>query len=456
MASPEWLVPNSSSSGAQTPGLVVGDLTTPYQMVNLGVGDSLVTADLSDGDTGDFSLTQAFAIEFLIQVSTAFGSDHTLIRGPAALDTPTRFQWYINLTSGGQLSFNAYDSAASLLRTVTFSTLMVLGDSYHVITGWNGSILWAHLNGVLMPITTMTSAPPPLDILTPVGTRGMVIQGPTSGTGFYHFDELAIYHHDVSANRARSHNAAAFSRGFQFDYVGPRITAILDQISSHAPRSVTLGSGSGRVCLPAYMTGQAPLDECLHAVEADDVDAAFFAAADGTLTFLPDGHRSSTPYNTSQVIFSRDSIPFTNMQTVDSSDASIVNEVNVTRSPWGPSTPNIQTASDATSISRYFNHSQSVTGVPVTSDAMALEIANGLLAKHKDPMTRVRSLAFDSVVPEVSDALLDRDLMDKVTINYQPPGGGTPISEASWIQKYELDISNDGSPWRWSLGVSPR
>jgi len=416
----------------------------------------LVTDDLGDGDAGDFSLTSGFALEFLIQGVTAWDSGgQTVARGPAVLVTPTRYQWYVNLTSAGILSWNVYDGS-STLKTLTFPDAMQLGQSYHVICGWGGSTIWAYLNNVSQGTVAMASSPPSINPVAPAGSKSLALAGPTAGGGYLVLDEVAAYHQNFPLARVGAHYVGAFFRGFPIDYVGPRINAVLDKVSSSAPRSITLGSGSGRQLQPAYMTGQAPLEECQHAVEGDDVDAALFVAADGTLTFLPDGHRSSAPYNTSQVTFGTGvgEIPFTGMEMVDSTDAAIVNEVNVTRAPW-QDTPLTQTASDATSISRYFKHSQSVTGVPVINDTQAAQIATGLLAKHKEPMTRVRSLSFDSIVPEVTDALLDLDLMEKVTVNYQPPGGGSQISESSWIQKYDLEIVNDGSPWDWTLGVSP-
>jgi len=454
MATSEWLVPPSSSTGAQSPGLVVGDLSTPNQMALLHVGDSLITSDLSDGDTGDFSGTTGFALEFLIRVDTAFVAQ-TLLHGPAVLVTPTRFQWYVNLSATGVLDFNVYDGG-NALHTLTFASAMSTDAPYHVVCGWNGTALWAYLNGVSQGTTAMASNPPPINAIAPAGTKNLGIAGPSSGAGLIKFDEYAIYHQNLPVARALAHYSAAFNRGFGLNYVGPRINEVLDRVSSTAPRSITLGTGSSRVLVPSYMTGQAPLEECLHALEGDDVDAAFFVAADGTLTFLPDGHRSSPPYNTSQVVFGNGAseVPFDELQMVDSTDAAIVNEVNVTAVPLF-STPTVQTASDTTSINRYFKHSQSVTSVPVSSDTYAAQIANGLLAKHKEPMTRVRSLSFDSTLPAVTDSLLDLDLMEKVTVNYQPPGGGSQISESSWIQRYDLEISNDGSPWQWTLGVSP-
>ncbi|HXI66563.1 MAG TPA: hypothetical protein VNH41_01375 [Steroidobacteraceae bacterium] len=133
----------------------------------------------------------------------------------------------------------------------------------------------------------------------------------------------------------------------------------------------------------------------------------------------------------------------------------LINEWNVTRTPYQFNTPVTQTVSDATSISRYFKRSQSLADSPVVQDSDASTIATELLAKYKDPMQRITSVSFNTIDAGVTEALLRRDLMDKVRILRTPPGGGSRIQQDVWIQKIDMAGSNDGGPWTITWGVSP-
>jgi hypothetical protein len=133
----------------------------------------------------------------------------------------------------------------------------------------------------------------------------------------------------------------------------------------------------------------------------------------------------------------------------------LINKWNVTRTARGPTTPITQTATDATSVSRYFKRSQSLSDVPVGTDAECSTIATELLAKHKDAMFRVTSVTFNLLDAATAKAVFRRELMDKITVKYTPPGGGSRISQDVFIQKIDIQGDNSGAPISATWGVSP-
>jgi hypothetical protein len=176
--------------------------------------------------------------------------------------------------------------------------------------------------------------------------------------------------------------------------------------------------------------------------------------ANGTITILDAAHRSSSPYNTPQVTIGDGAgeIPYVDIGSPDYSDSFITNTYNVSKTGNGGV---LQTASDATSISRYGPRPQSFTNLPLTTNSDASAMASAYLAKYKDPLYRIPSISFDTVDPNVSEAFFRRELMDKITVKRTPPGGGSRISQDLWIQQIQISGANDGHPWQMSWGVSP-
>jgi hypothetical protein len=178
----------------------------------------------------------------------------------------------------------------------------------------------------------------------------------------------------------------------------------------------------------------------------------FFTAKDGTLTFLDSAHRSVSPWNTVQATFGDEGtagqLPYLDVD-VDYSEAFLVNEWNVTRDGGL-----LQTASDATSIARYFKRSQSLSGAPMVSDADAATVAAAMLAKYKDPMQRVTSISLNTLDLEVVNNVFRRELGDRVRVIRTLPGGGW-FDQTLFIQKISVSGQNDGGPWQIALGVSP-
>jgi hypothetical protein len=447
MANALTLTAGSVSGGATTTA-IVGDNPTPYGSAILTPGDSMTTGDLALGEAGEAGGLLDFSVEGWFRWALASPTPSTsLLIGPLSTSGANR-QWGFYIAAGGGVQFGSVNAAGTAIFSGQ-TAVPTLDTWYHVVGVITGGNIRVYLNGVDAGASAFVGAVRPSAFTAGSAAMEVLYAG---GTNQY-IDELAIYRTGLSAARVLEHYNAGVNRGYPFQLPGTRIGAVLDTVGSPAPRSIQAGT---RNVIPRYMSGQSPLEECRRAVEAEDVDAALFVTADGTLKFLADSHRSSSPYNTIQATFGDGAgeLAYVDIDT-DYSASELINEWNVTRSVFGTTAPTTQTASDATSISRYFKHSQSLSDVPTTNDANCATIAAGLLAKYKDALYRITSISFNTIDPTVTEAVLQRELMDKVRILRTPPGGGSRIQQDVFIQRIEISGSNDGGPWTIRWTVSP-
>jgi hypothetical protein len=273
----------------------------------------------------------------------------------------------------------------------------------------------------------------------------MVVAGPTSVTLL--LDEMAVYTSKaLTAARVLAHYTAGSARGYDQQLPGNRVSSVLDSVASHAPRSIQAGT---RTMWSSFMQNAPPLDLIRQAVRCEAPDGMFFAGRGGTLTFLSNDDHASRSVDAT---FDDDGtdLPYLDLD-LGYSDAFITNIWNVIKLK-GKAT---QTASDATSISRYDERPQTITDLPVTTNANALTIAQAYLAKYKDPLTRILSIQLDSLDPNLADEMFRRELGDKIRILRTPPGGGTRIDQSAWIQKITVEVAGGGAPWQVVYGVSP-
>lgn len=135
--------------------------------------------------------------------------------------------------------------------------------------------------------------------------------------------------------------------------------------------------------------------------------------------------------------------------TIDYSDSFIANEWNLTAD--GDTTA---TASDATSISKYLKRSKQLN-IPLSdSGTDAVTIAAAMLAKYKDPLTRVTSLDLVAYDTTLINTVFTLDLADRIRVLRTPMGGGTRLDQTLFIQSIDVD-GDPSAPWRIRLGVSP-
>ena len=425
--------------GVTVNGAIVGDADDGIRLQSTSY---LRSPDTDDGFPEDVGGTAWGTIETWFKKSVNPVATTDVYNCPFSTGGNPSFRF--QLTSAGVIQASARNASAT---TTTVSSAALSNDQwYHLVATADYTNLTLYVNGVQVAQAAHT------DLFDPVLDTGTFFYlGSSAASGIWmYFDEAALYHSVLSAGRIAAHYTAGAKRGFPEQRSGLRVSSILDEIDSQAPRSIVPGPGV-RDIAPLYMKGQSPLDAIRHALAGEAVDALFFVARDGTLTFLDASHRTGTRYETVQATFDDDGtdLPYLDLD-LDYSEAFLANEWNVTREEG-----TTQTASDAASIARYFKRSKSLTSLPVRLDSDATNIAAALLAKYKDPFQRILSLQLTTDVAAVTEALFRLDLGDRIRIFRTPPGGGARLDQTLWIQKISVEGANDGKPWRITLGVSP-
>jgi len=125
-------------------------------------------------------------------------------------------------------------------------------------------------------------------------------------------------------------------------------------------------------------------------------------------------------------------------------DKLIINQASITRAGSGTA----QTASNATSISKYFPHSINYTDLVVETDAEALNIARTYVATRAETTIRIDALTLDLNTPDYTagvSAALNLDFFDTMAITNVAQDGTT-------IQKTLqcMGIQHEITPNSWS------
>jgi hypothetical protein len=389
------------------------------------------------------------AIEFWFKKSGNPGANTSFMAGPISGSfTPNRL-WSCALLTTGILRFAYLDG-----NNTAFSvdTVAALADNtwYHVVALRDATpnLLRIYINGVQS--NTAADGIQWADATNPAGN--MVITGITGIT--IDLAEIATYPSiatvPISAARIAAHYTAGTARGFPDQATVFRARDVLDAVDSNAPRD--LGTASGRNNIPSYMRLQSALDLLREVVQVELPDGFLFVTRDGTIKLLNNAHRSAAPYDTVQATFDDDGTDFPYLDLVlDQSEGFLYNTWSVTRRAGLP-----QIASDATSIGRYGEKPKAITGIPISStDFIPSQIAAALLTKYKDPLTRIPPLELTTTIPDVAEAILARDIGDRIRVLRTPVGGGTRHDLTMFIQKIEETAGQGDTPWRVRWTVTP-
>lgn len=435
------------STISTTDGPIVG---ASEPALRLAVGAVLSTGDLAPPEVGSVGGGgSGFSIEFWFRASGLPGANQAMFRGPATDATNSQYYGYLSTT--GSVVFNVFRET-SVYGQVGSAPILAPGVWYHLVFSYTIANVIVYVNGVATSGAfggTFVHGYDPAQ----VGKLDFRLQGAAAGPNF-DFSYLAFYvNGPLSAARIAEHYRAGTQLGRPAEAVSTRIGAALDAVSNHAPRSI---GASARSVAEIYFNGEPPVATVGDAVSAEAVETAFFTSAGGKLTFLGSAHRAGAPYNTIQSTFgdAAGELPYLALE-LDYSDSYLGNYWSVTRTGTS-TTPGVeQVAQDATSISRYSKRPKVVSGLPLVSDGDASTVATALLAKYKDPLQRITAVTFSTGDPDVAEAVLQRELMDKVRIIRTPHGGGSRIQQDVFIQKIDISAPGEGEPWTIRWAVSP-
>jgi len=445
-AGPTLRIPATGGGGTIVTGTAV--IGNEYTSDSPGGYLSMPTTGQFIGDSsegGDAQGDRNFTVEFWVRTPGG-GAGARVVRGPSdpGAAPPSYSAWSVGLSAASAILFTTYNAGGGSFVTLT-SSVLSLNTWHHIVCTCDTSFMRIYIDGVLN-----TSIAGPASIPLAEGWDPATI-GLTTNSISFDFDEFAFYRSKtLDATRIAAHYQAGTVRGYDQQLSGTRVNAVLDTVTSIANRNIQTGS---RTVQARFMHGQSPMDELRDAERAEMPDGLLFVNKSGAITLLAADHRSSSPYNTVQATFDDDGtdLPYADL-TVDYSEAFLFNDWNVTREGR---VGVLQNAQDATSLSRYKKRSQSITDVPVTTNAQASTIGSALLAKYKDPFQRVTTLALDASIPDVTEAVFRRDLGDRIRVFRTPPGGGSRIDQTLFIQKIQIDGDNSLVPWRIQWAVSP-
>jgi len=165
--------------------------------------------------------------------------------------------------------------------------------------------------------------------------------------------------------------------------------------------------------------------------------------------------------NTSQATFGTAALPIDEVEISYSSDL-IKNQVSLTRIGG-----TVQTQTDTDSIDDYGIRSFTQTGYYNNTDGNVSSIAQSYIDSFADATLRVTKI---TLKPRMNAALmteaLSRQIRDRITVSYEPPPGGTVVTQEmfisgvshrahaeEWETIFTLESTTGRSPY-WSLGTS--
>ena len=227
---------------------------------------------------------------------------------------------------------------------------------------------------------------------------------------------------------------------YPLELSGARVTRVLDAVSwSSSARAIAAGQSD----VIAYtFTDVDFVDPLSHLQDVTTSELGnLFMARDGTATFL-DRFTSVTTTSsgifTDQPLVDTGDIGYSDLQKSFDKDL-IFNDWRGTRS--GGSV--VQEALDSISITKYAQRAQSRTPL-LPADSDVANQMQALLNAYKEPSMRVSQI---TVTPGNSTAawlqVLQRELLDKLTVREHPPGGGAAFVQDSLIQQIDFTVDKD-------------
>lgn len=420
--------------------------------------------DHDSGAAGDAGGESEFTAEgWFMHITSIPSGPQILFAGPFTTDAT--YSWKIGANSSGQFTANAKNSSGTdhALTGTTIATPDT--EWYHVVATIDGGLFRLYVNGVQEASTAWTGTFEAQDISS---TPTWIGNGTNATAGQLAVDELAFFRFGLTAERILAHYQAGAERGFEYNQLpGARIEDILDAADNQAARAVRTGT---REMVSTKMTGQSPLEEIRRAELAENVDAVFFIAKDGTVTFLDDGHRAVSPWDTVQATFDDDGtdLPYLGV-TVDYSESFLYNVVEVARQGG-----TLVTDQDADSIAEHFRRPLPIGELPITTDADVTSAAESLVAKYKDPMIRITGLSLTTGHDGIAAAVFPLEIGDRIRVQRTPPNAedvlypstslypsttlyptSGRIDQTLFIQKIQVTGNAQSPYWNITLGVSP-
>lgn len=226
--------------------------------------------------------------------------------------------------------------------------------------------------------------------------------------------------------------------------VGTRITAILDRPEVAFPAARSIDAGASTLQADAVSWGSNVLNYCQLVTRADL--GILFASKEGVLTFYG-RNRSVTSVGAPEFRDDGTGIPYSAV-TLDYGTELLFNRVSVDATGFTK-----QTVTDATSFAAFQKWwSLSIVGLPLETQAQALDMANYLLSLYKTPVDRISSvsIALHGLTTADQNTVLNLDIGSVVRVVYTPNRVGTAIDKYCRVE----GISHSMAPMVHAMTLS--
>lgn len=438
-------------------------------------------------DDGTYTGTPAFEVGLIAagDLSAALVSDGTLTVGGEHTIVPSGGDWAVefwintttatqvigqwkNSSSAGQMFMAGGKLRASHNGGAGFywqnTNALNDGADHHVVFRYTGATGSWVIDGATDAGTSVGTGAGTFSSLSD-GELRLLLSDPTDsffgfgppGIFIGTFDEFALYSPALSVVRAQAHYSAGVVP-FEGQLSGARVASILDGAGwANADRDIDTGDAT----LQAADTwnGEFALERLQSLWETErgmlymGLDAAM--SSDHTFKLVwraGSANTTATRSTVSQVTFDPAAgLKYADVETDPSGDTFLYNDITLQRRGGQP-----QHVFDQQSIDDYDPSSFSRTDLDFDNDVDVLALANTLLARYKDPRTRILALVItpQSDPTNLWPQVLGREIGDLITVVIPAPGGvGSAITHIALIVGVEHALDAKGkwtTTWRLS------
>lgn len=347
-----------------------------------------------------------------------------------------------SVRTDGAVEFLLHGDAATFANTDRKlpAGSVVAGAATHIVFTRSGTTFTAYVNGASVTITDLgtgagwSGAVAAFGSQLVLGTRWA--DNIVAGFNGCIIDEFAVYTSVLSNVRVAAHYNAGM--GWPGSDAGAMIGHVLDQCGVAAgDRDIGVGAS---IVQPAVFAGANALGYLQQLARTDQ--GRLWVSPAGKITYRSRwAPLTATASLVSQATFGDQSGELNYSELAHASDvARIINRV-VAQRVGGQAIE----AKSSTSISRYFERSESVTDLLYTTDGEVVDFIGWRLDHYATAQSRIRALVLDPVTqPDLWTQVLQRSIGDRVTVRKRMADGSQILSSAYLVEGIEIARAEDG------------
>lgn len=339
----------------------------------------------------------------------------------------------------GALEFTIdYTSGVVLVNTTAGASTTTVTDSevHHVAITWAAGTASLYVDGALEDTAAYAGT---FNLFAVGGTPTPDLGGLTNLSLFYgSLSHVALYDSELSGARIAAHYEAG-SDGFETERADERI-ARLAAYAGVETADMDLETGAQASIAQDVTVSQKVSAAMSSVMEAEG--GTLFIAGDGKLTMHNKSRRVLAATSTAALALTTEDIDPGSVVWAADKDY-LINTVNVTRE--GGAT---QTSVNEASVAQFDEYPEDRTGLLLSNDDLALNVATWLSTAYGDVLPRLASFSLDLLTLDETTvkAALALELGDRVTISGMPTQ--SPVATGDLIVE---GIKEDQSKGAWSL-----